>query len=391
MQIKRYEVSTIKEGMAKIKDDLGPNAILLSSKTLKKGGKSFIEIFAARDNYCSSISKLVGKKHKKRESAILDNDELFLPFRTEIDQLKALIMDTRREMDIRSELTELKDTLNTLFDIIGVQKNKTIPSHLSKVYYHLISSGISRQGAFHIIEELKNNYSQKALEDYQNVLDIAEDIIKRSIAVSYKNIERKRIISFVGPTGSGKTTTLAKLAAQYLFADKLNIGILTTDTYRIGATQQLKIYAGIMDLPVKVVSGEEDFNESLDLFAEKDIILIDTPGKSCRDKNYLMKLKKFFSIDSPIETNLILNITADQENMIETVKKFGIINYDSIIFTKLDEVNNFGSIYNIIDYAGKPVFYVTKGQNVPQDIEEVNPAKLARLIIKNSLQYVNDC
>jgi len=385
MQIKRYEVSSINEGMARIKDDLGPNAIVLSSKTLKRKKKSFIEIFAARDNYCGSISKLVSKKDKKRESAILNNDELFLPFRTEIDQLKDLIMDTRRKMDIHSELSELKDTLNTLFDILGVQKNRNIPSYLSKLYYHLTSSGISRQRAFDVIEELKNNYSQEVLEDYQNILDIAEDIIKRSIAVSYKNIERKRIISFVGPTGSGKTTTLAKLAAQYLFEDKLNIGIVTTDTYRIGASEQLKIYAEIMDLPVKVISREEEFNETLDLFADKDIILIDTPGKSCRDKNYLMKLKKIFTINSPIETNLILNITADQENMIETAARFGIINYDNIIFTKLDEANNFGSIYNIIDYAGKPVFYVTKGQNVPQDLEEVDPAKLARLIVKNTI------
>jgi len=346
-------------------------------------------MIAARDDYCGSIPNLSSKKDKKSESAILNSDEAFLPFRTEIDQLKALIMDTRKKADIHSELTELRETLNTLFDILGVQKNENISSHLSKFYYHLISIGISRQRAFQLIEELKNNYSQEILEDYRNLLEVAEGIIKRSIAAFYKNVSKKRVISFVGPAGSGKTTTLAKLAAQYLFSDRLDIGILTTDTYRIGATEQLKIYADIMGLPLQLISKKEEFKESLDAFGEKDIILIDTPGKTYKDENYLMKLKELFAIDSPIETNLILNITANQENMIETAERFGIINYDNIIFTKLDEANNFGSIYNIIDYAGKPVFYITNGQNVPQDLEKVDPGKLARLIVKNTMVNID--
>lgn len=389
MQIKRYEVLSINEGMAKIKDDLGPNAIILSSKRLKGKKKSFVEMVAARDDYCDSTANLGSKIDKKRETDILNSDKAFLPFRTEIDQLKALVMDISRKMDIHSEFTELKETLNTLFDILGVQKNRNISSHLSKFYYHLTSIGISRQRAFQIIEELRNNYPQETIADYRNLLEIAEDIIKRSIATFYKKVERKRVISFVGPAGSGKTTTLAKLAAQYLFVDRLDIGILTTDTYRIGATEQLRIYADIMGLPLKLISKKEEFKESLDAFGEKDIILVDTPGKTYKDENYLMKLKELFAIDPPIETNLILNITEKQENMMETAERFGIINYDNIIFTKLDEANNFGSIYNIIDYAGKPVFYITKGQNVPQDLEKVDPGKLARLIVKNTIVNID--
>ncbi|MBW1741216.1 MAG: flagellar biosynthesis protein FlhF [Deltaproteobacteria bacterium] len=389
MQIKKYEVSNINEGMAKIKEDLGPNAIILSSKRLKGKKRSFIEMVAAKDDYYGFIPNSSSKKGKDRESTILNSHKVFLPIRTEIDQLKALIMDTRRKMDIHSELAELKETLNTLFDIFGVQNNRNISSYLSKFYYHLISVGISKQKAFKLVEELRNNYSQEILEDYQNLLGVAEDIIKRSIAVFYKNVVRKRIISFVGPAGSGKSTTLAKLAAHYLFCDKLDVGILTTDTYRIGATEQLKIYADIMGLPLRLISKKEEFKESIDAFSEKDIILIDTPGKTYKDKNYLMQLKELFTIDSSIEINLILNITTSQENMIEAVERFGIINYDNIIFTKLDEANNFGSIYNIIDYAGKPVSYITKGQNVPQDLERVDPGKLARFVVKNAIVDVD--
>ena len=385
MQIKRYEALSINEGMAKIKDELGPNAIILSNKRLKGERGSFVEMIAARDKCCTSMSNLNNIKDKSSELSILNSDEVFFPFRTEIDQLKVLIMDTRKKADIQCELTELKETLNVLFDMLGIQKNGNVSSHLSKIYYHFISIGISRQSAFQIVEELKNNYSQKDLEDYNNLLKIAEGIIERSIATFYKDITKKRVISFVGPAGSGKTTTLAKLAAQYLFGDKLDIGILTTDTYRIGATEQLRIYADIMGLPLKLICKKEEFKESLDEFGEKDIILIDTPGKSYRDENYLLGLKELFTVESSIEKNLILDITANRENMIETAEKFGIIDYDNIIFTKLDEANNFGPIYNIIDYAGKPVFYITNGQNVPQDLEEVGPGRLARLIVKNTM------
>lgn len=389
MQIKRYEALSINEGMAKIKDELGPNAIILSNKRLKGERGSFVEMLAARDKCCTSISNLSNIKDKSSELAILNSDEAFFPFRTEIDQLKLLIMDTRKKADIQSELTELKETLNALFDMLGIQKNGTVSSHLSKIYYHFISIGISRQSAFQIVEELKNNHSQRDLEDYNNLLKIAEGIIKRSITTFYKDITKKRVISFVGPAGSGKTTTLAKLAAQYLFGDKLNIGILTTDTYRIGATEQLRIYADIMGLPLKLICKKEEFKESLDEFGEKDIILIDTPGKSYRDEDYLLGLKELFNVESSIEKNLILDITANRENMIETAEKFGIIDYDNIIFTKLDEANNFGPIYNIIDYAGKPVFYITNGQNVPQDLEEVGPGRLARLIVKNTMVNID--
>ena len=383
MQIKRYEVLSINEGMAKIKDDLGPNAIILSSRRLRRKKKSFIEIFAARDDFYNSSSEL--KKYRKSDSTISDNSELLSYFKTEIDQLKDLIIDTKRRMDIHFELAELKDNLNILFDIFAINESKNLPKYLSKLYYHLISSGISTQHTIKIIEKLKNNYPEDYLKDDQYVSKIVQDIIKNSIITSYKDVERKRIISFIGATGSGKTTTLAKLAAKYLFTDKLKVGILTTDTYRIGATEQLKMYAEIMDIPIQIVSKKEKLKRYLELFADKDVIFIDTPGKNYKDKNYLMDLRKLFSIDSSIEINLILNITTDQKNMLKIADSFDIIDYDNIIFTKLDEANNFGAIYNIIDYVDKPVSYVTNGQNVPQDIERVDPDRLAQIIVKNTL------
>ena len=376
MQIKRYEALSINGAMTKIRTDLGPDAIVLSTRRLKGKEGPLIEVIAARDDICNSIPGLGIEKDKNRKS-----DDIFAFFETEIDQLKALIMDIRKEKAIRSELTELKETLNAFFDLIGGRKDMNISPHLSKVYYQLISSGVSRKRAFQLVEELKGNCSPEDLKNYRSTLRMAENMIKQSITPSYKNVGKKKIAAFVGPTGSGKTTTLAKLAAHYLFGDKLNVGIVTMDTYRIGAAEQLKIYADIMDVPMKVASKKEEFNEILNRFADRDIILVDTPGKSRSDENYLLKLKEFFTPSLPIETNLVLSITTNQENMMDATARFGITNYDNIIFTKLDEANNFGSIYNVIDHVGKPVFYITNGQNVPRDLAEMDPEKLARLII----------
>lgn len=380
MQIKRYEALSVKEAVRKIKVDLGPDAIMLSTRSLK--GK--VEVFAARDDPGLGIKTGLGIE----KGGMMESD-MFALFKTEIDQLKTLIMDSREEKDIRAELTGLKETLNDLFDVLGAQKNRGISPHLSKVYCHLISGGISKQRTFKLMEELKNACSAEELKSYHNTLKIAENIIKQSISASYKGMEKKeryhnslkRIVAFVGPAGSGKTTTLAKLAARYLLKDRLNVALVTTDTYRIGAAEQLKIYAEIMDIPIGVASEKEEFKRILNRFADRDIVLVDTPGKSRNDENYLPELKDFFDTGLPVETNLVLSVTTNQENMIDAAARFGITGYNNMIFTKIDDADSFGSIYNVIDHVGKPVFYIANGQNVPRDLKKMDPAKLARLIV----------
>jgi flagellar biosynthesis protein FlhF len=226
---------------------------------------------------------------------------------------------------------------------------------------------------------LKKDSRAEDPDNYHYTLSAVEDMMKRSIASSYRNTGgntgKKRISAFVGPAGDGKTTTLAKLAARCLFGDKLNVGIITMDTYRIGAVEQLKRYADIMGVPMEVASEKKELERVL------NVVLIDTPGKSSGDESYLLKLKKCFTMGLSMETNLVLSMTSSQESMMDVVARFGVIYYNNIIFTKLDDSKKFGSIYNIIDHVGKPVFYVANGQNVPQDLNKMDPAKLARLIV----------
>ncbi|MBW2559595.1 MAG: flagellar biosynthesis protein FlhF [Deltaproteobacteria bacterium] len=370
MQIKRYEAVSTSEAMEKIKTDLGPDAVVLSTRRLRGG----IEVVAARDtlDLGSGNGEMMG------------SDMLTL-FKTEIDQLKTLIHDFRREGNIYAELAELKESVGALFDVLGVQRNESIPSSLSKVYYHLISVGISKERACALIEGLKNTCSPDDLENYHQTLGVVEDAIRRSITPSYKSPKKKRLSAFVGPAGEGKTTTLAKVAARSLLGEKSSVGVITMDTYRIGAAQQLKIYTDIMDVPMEVASEKKEFERALNVLSDRDVILIDTPGRSRDDEGYLLRLKEWCGTDLPLEMNLVLSMTSSQENMMDAASGFGSTNYDNIILTKLDDSRKFGSMYNVIDAVGKPVSYIADGQDVPRDLKEMNPARLARLIVENRL------
>jgi flagellar biosynthesis protein FlhF len=396
--------------MQKIKADMGPDAIVLSSRRLN--GR--IEVIAARDDNYEILKESKVEPQKRAKTSESENSKLpygrsfpaascgelqkcekeesdtFSIIRSDVNELKSFIMDFKKQGGIYAELTEIKETMGLLFDVLGIQNNGRVSSSLSKVYYHLISVGVSKQRACALIEELKNDSSMEDPENHHYTLAAVENIIKGSIASSYRNTGgntgKKRISLFVGPTGDGKTTTLAKLAARCLFEDKLNVGIITMDTYRIGAVEQLKRYADIMDVPMEVASEKKALERALNKFADKDIILIDTPGKSRGDEVYLSKLKEYFTMGLPLETNLVLSMTSSQESMMDAVARFGIVNYNNIIFTKLDDSKKFGSIYNVIDHVGKPVFYIADGQNVPHDLNKMDPAKLARLIVGGRLE-----
>ncbi|HUV49837.1 MAG TPA: flagellar biosynthesis protein FlhF [Anaerolineae bacterium] len=374
MQIKRYDALSINEAMKKIKADMGQDAIVLSSRRLK--GR--LEVIAARDNN-SEVSK-----ESEAEKCEKEGPDTFSIIRSDVNELKSFIMDFKKQGGVYAELTEIKETMGLLFDVLGIQNNGRVSSSLSKVYYYLISTGVSKQCACALIEELNNDGSTEAPENHHYTLAAVENIMKRSIASSYKNTRntgKKRISAFVGPAGDGKTTTLAKLAARSLFKEKLSVGIITTDTYRIGAVEQLKKYADIMGVPMEVASEKNGLERVLNKFADKDTILIDTPGKSRGDESYLLKLKEYLTMGLPLETNLVLSMTSSQESMMDAAARFDIIDYNNIIFTKLDDSKKFGSIYNVIDHVGKPVFYTANGQNVPHDLNKMDPAKLARLIV----------
>jgi len=390
MKIKRYEASSIQEAIIKIKNDLGENAILLSSKRLRGGRNPLFELTAAADEVqverrSSTLPRAEPRGTGRTPVTPPESQETLHAFRRDLDDLKALVIEANRKNILYGELMELKESLSTFFDMLGIRKTEGKHQPLSKLYYNLVAGGVSKDRAYRLVGTIRKGLTARAEDDYDGVLRSAEEFIQKSLVPSYERTRQGRVVAFVGPTGVGKTTTLAKLAARWSLEKNKKVGLVTADTYRIAAVEQLRTYAKIMGLPLEVASEKEEFKNALRKLQDRDVILIDTPGRSFSDETHLQRLRDYLHLEIPVETNLLISMTASPENMLATTSRFDKVGYDAIIFTKLDESNTYGLIYNIVDQVGKPVYYVTHGQNVPQDIESLDPAKLARMVVRNSL------
>jgi len=369
MQVKRYEVSNLQEAMAKIKKELGPNAIILSTKKVSGVGP-LIEVIAARDEGIEpsvSYDTLFQKRGELQDGSLNT-------LRHEIRELKTCVDLLTQKISNQRNIFE---TMNVLFD--NISANSAV--HLKDIFIRLIDSGVSHSKTVRLIEAIKNDFPTQDTITYEKGTIIAEKLIAQALMKDDR--KGRRIKAFIGPTGVGKTTTLAKLAAYYSLEKKMTVGMITTDLYRIAASEQLKAYAKIMGLPVNVASDKDHFVRSMADFAEKDMILVDTPGRSHNDGKCFDTLKSI--LDPSVECVLLISPIASREYLLETADRYKIFNYDRIILTKIDECGHFGPMYDVLEEIGKPVSYMTTGQNVPRDIEKASPERLAKLILKNRL------
>lgn len=381
MQVKRYEVSSISEALTKIKEDMGSDAIILSAKKINNTSDSAIEVMAARDENAQIQGKgFVNSLPPESRRSTENQQDIYKFISGEISELKEIIRSGQKEKSLGAELEELKETMDKFFDILGARKRKSNPDINSKVYYQLLACGFTRASACRIMEEIGSQISSRDQLTEEIALQIVEKFVIKSLPVMNKSKEEKRIKAYVGATGVGKTTTLAKLAARYSLMRKKSVGLITIDTFRIAAIEQLRTYAKIMGIRMEVASTKESFQKSLHLLSDKDIVLIDTPGRNCVDDGYLGIMDTMLH-NKNIETNLLVSTTASEDNLLDIVTKYSPFNYDNLIITKIDESRRFGILYDVINKARKPVSFLTCGQNVPHDIEEVTPQKMASLIM----------
>jgi flagellar biosynthesis protein FlhF len=379
MQVKRYEATSIQEAMAKIRNDLGQDAVILSTKRLRRGKIPLIEVTAARD-----VGRVPADSPVVKASAILPAP---MPggmnLKSEIDEIKQMLAEFKRENSLRTDVMQLKETVNTLFDLVGAIKKEQ--GYFSAVYHHLLACGISRERAYKMMDYVKNEYRTVEKDNYSEVLQGLEELIKKTLSGPEKRESEKRALAFIGPTGVGKTTTLAKLAAAYALEGKKKVGLIATDTYRIAAPEQLKVYADIMGIPVEIASDRNEFKKAWNKLSDRDMILIDTPGRNPSDESHMRKMADILNQAVPVNTCLLLSLTSSRENMLDAAAKFSIIPYHNIIFTKIDESATCGSIYDVVEQVRKPVPYLTNGQNVPKDIIKATPGRIAGMIMGNPM------
>lgn len=333
MRVRRFVAETAQEAVAKVKRELGPDALILNSRTYKEGGflglfsKKRYEVLAAVDEHLNRKElNLKGTELKtRRPSSRLEKEDI-------LPELEVL----------RKELGALRKAVETMakrVTLVPAAEEEPAPS---KVFCPSFAT--------------------------------------------IKLLARPTVVALVGPTGVGKTTTIAKLAANFSLFEGKSVGLVTIDTYRIAAVEQLKTYAEILNLPVYVVYTVSEFKKALLKLEKMDLVLIDTAGRSQKNKQQIRELNQFFSGRRLHEIHLVLSINTKLEDMLEAAESFKELSFNRVIFTKLDETNNPQNMLDFLEKVQVPLSYLTTGQNVPEDIEVASPEVINKYISK---EYVH--
>ncbi len=377
MKVKKFIAPNMPEAMKMIRNELGKDAVILNSKVVQKGGifgfftKKNIEVIAAVDP--QPLPKKLPIQKEKIETKVE-----FQPAPT----VKTIEV-PKTDAELLKEIKDLKEMLKGLSANNDRDSFEHYPGPLKDMNQFLSNQEVDMQFRKEIMGFLLEKwYVNKGEEDFEQITAWGKEYLVNSMsALPFGAINfSKKYINVVGPTGVGKTTTLAKIAAQAVLKYGKKVAFITTDTYRIAAIDQLKTYAKILNVPLEVTYTIDDFAKAKERFSHFDLILIDTAGRNFRNKQYVEDLKSVISFDENLETILVLALTSKYSDMLDIFEQFSSINIDKLIFTKVDETSKYGTMLNLIFKYKIGVAYLTNGQNVPDDIFEASPESIANTV-----------
>jgi flagellar biosynthesis protein FlhF len=374
MKVKKFVAPSMPEAMKMIRAELGNDAVILNSKVVHKGGffglfaKKNIEVIAAVDPkpFRSTVTEKKGK-----------------PVNIVPDKLPSFEQKPVPDATLLNELNELKAMLKQLSTNVATNF-ASYPQPLNEIDELLAEQGIAGALRQDIMAEVVEQWylHREVATKEQAFMWAKETLLKKLDGLLFGGISfQKKYVNVVGPTGVGKTTTLAKIAADCVLKHRKKIAFITTDTYRIAAIDQLKTYAKILNVPLEVCYNMEDFREAKKKFANYDIVFIDTAGRNFRNPQYVKDLQEIIDFDDEMETFLVLALTAKWVDMKTIYEQFSLIHIDRFIFTKLDETSHYGAMLNLVTDYQIGVAYLTNGQNVPDDIIEASPEKVVNTLL----------
>lgn len=446
MLVKTFQSATMAEALRMVKAELGPNAMILSTKKEKSGGilgffsKTVYRVTAAIDparkpappvSTMAPVAAAAYREQPERQRTAKEDLEnsMLAPLARELRELREKVETLSRRTDMpkenlpgeepsqadsaesglhlknipRQDLEELKKLLLTTLTKSQTTGVRTVQwpnaekeadagglagaeegTDDSPLAQELSQSGITTDLVKTILDTLK---TLPVGEDNQTIKSRLSETFGRLIKFAGTLKMRKnapRIIALVGPTGVGKTTTTAKLAAMYALNRGNKVALITMDIFRVGAVEQLKTYSRIMGIPLEVASTPKELEKAVEKHSDCDLIMIDTAGRSHKDQEKLNEMKNFFEDKIPLEVFLCLSATTKDRELEEILKRFSIFQISKIVFTKIDESESFGNMINLLMRDNLQVAYFTTGQRVPEDIEVATPAKLADMILRGA-------
>jgi len=386
MKIRRYMGKNTQEAILKVKMDLGNDALILNTRKVKQKGlfgifaKPLVEVLAAIDEYNSNKKEDLNNKIKFDEK-----EEKIATLENKINNMEEMLHKIYGRLELNDKTKEgnngnVKEVNN---DNVKDNKQHNLPK-ISQIFYNnLVKSEVEVDIAKKLIDGVIAKAGDVgSVNDTASVLfNIISGFLGKPETIQQRKDGRPTVVIFVGPTGVGKTTTLAKIAANYLLNQKKTIGLITADTYRIAAVEQLKTYAEILGIPVSVVYTPNDVRDAVSQHSDKDLILIDTAGRSSSNKAQFEELKSLIKAAGADEIYLVLSATTSTRNCSEIMATYGFLKDYKLIFTKIDETPVYGVILNVKYLTGKNLSYITTGQSVPDDIETANIEKITKNLI----------
>jgi flagellar biosynthesis protein FlhF len=426
MRVKRYVVDSMPDALQKIKTDLGKDAVILNTKEIRSGGflgmfsKKKIEVIAATDTAAapspakptgpivraqpvkpSLTTSQVAQSAYSRSPAITNTSIVDAEAQTNLvfpevpdvlgpslvsapptkAQLPSTVAIKAREDVLLEELKQMKEFMHKL-SVQSLHQSPIDPAVIS-LQQRLTDQEVEPILVHDIITKIVEEAKEIGITlTEESALESARNQLMQFFAGQSKTMSNDtRIVHFVGPTGVGKTTTIAKLAAEQVLKYRRKVGFITSDTYRIAAVEQLKTYATILNVPLEVVFSAQDLSKAFEQLKDRDIIFMDTAGRNFRNEMYVSELNSLLQSGGKSETYLVLSLTTKYKDMKAITENFSKFKLDKVLFTKMDETDSFGSVINLVHDFKLQLSYVANGQSVPDDISLLAEQQIIDLIL----------
>jgi flagellar biosynthesis protein FlhF len=382
MKIKEFEALTLKDCLNRVRQELGPEAVILETRKCRKGGVMGLGTHEAVRIVAATGITVNDERERMRDSAVPTHR----PSSSNHDTaaLEKIARLEREVQELQQGIAIVQHAVLTTPSSAPAAESPKTP--FPELEQKLIRADVSETLAAELLESLPDlsawgPQARSALAEAALRERMAQHIASAG-PITLTPGECKTV-ALIGPTGVGKTTTIAKLAAHFALVEKRRVALLTMDTYRIAAIEQLKTYSQIIDIPIKVAYNQAEILPALEAFRHHDLVLIDTAGRSQKNSLQVNELKSLVEA-AGCETHLALSASTKRRDLDDQLERFSCVGVNRLLFTKLDETTTYGTIYSIAAQSDVPVSYITTGQKVPEDIEPADGTKLAAIVM-NSL------